>query len=120
MENKMDDKDLLNAIAQIVQAETKPIKDDLTDVKTRLTNLEDHVGSIEADLSEVKNRTGRVEVLLEHDIPKQINILSEGHSAILERLPEANELDALRARIRTAERVLTVHTEEINQLKHAN
>ena len=88
----MDEKALLQAIREIVKEEVSPIKE----------------------------KVDRLEVLMEHDIPKQINLLAEGHANILERLPEAEEIDSLRSRVRTLERVITNHTEEINRLKQAN
>lgn len=123
----MEDSELLKAIAQIVQAETKPINDRLNGIDKRLSTVEDHMGGMENELAGVKEhlatvegRTTRTEVLLEQDVAKQINLLAEGHKAILDRLPEADELDGIRSRVRTLEHVVTEHTSEITALKRAN
>ena len=87
----LDEKDL-QAIAQLINAAVRPVNE----------------------------RTERLEVLLENDMPKQIKTLAEGHRDILDRLPEAEEIDTLRNRVRTLERVVTGHTSEINDLKKAN
>lgn len=136
----MEDSELLKAIAQIVQAETKPINERLDGVDRRLDGMnkrlnsmdgrleavEDRIGGMENELADVKGRathveadTSRMKLLMEHDIPKQINILAEGHVAIIERLPEADELDGIRSRVRALEHVVTEHTDEIATLKRA-
>ena len=74
---------------------------------------------IKNDIKAIDQRTNRLEVLLEHDIPKSIKLLAEGHMGIIERLPEAEEVDVLRARIRVLEKVVTDHTKAINELKQA-
>lgn len=76
--------------------------------------------SMQSDIKCINQRTERLEVLLENDIPKQIQTLAEGHKGILDRLPEADEIDALRSRIRTLEKVVTGHTNVINELQKAN
>ena len=82
--------------------------------------LDNRLKPIQEDLSQLSNRMTRVEVLLEHDLPKQIQTLAEGHNVILERIPEADEIDTLRNRVRTLERVVTSHSQEIDELKQAN
>jgi archaellum component FlaC len=99
----MDEKMLLEAIGQMMDAK-----------------LENALQPINERLDAISERTERLEVLLENDIPKQIKTLAEGHKGILDRLPEANEIDSLRSRIRTLEKVVTDHTDEINELKKAN
>lgn len=110
----------MQSMQQSMQEQFSGVNNRLDSMDKRLTAVEDHIGGMEADLADVKDRTGRVELLLEHDIPKQINLLAEGHSAILERLPEADELDGIHSRVRTLERVVAEHTSQINTLKQAN
>lgn len=99
----MDDKMLLEAIGQMMD-----------------TKLENALQPINKRLDAIYQRTERLEVLLENDLPKQIQTLAEGHKDILDRIPEAEEIDALRSRVRTLERVVTDHTNEIKDLKKAN
>lgn len=122
----MDETALLKAIAQIVRAEIAPLDDRLRSLEARLDQLESGAGGAESraggsdtQLSAIKSQVDRVRSLLEHDIPTGINILLEGHGAIIDRLPEAFETDGLRNRVRTLERVITEHTSEISALKHA-
>ena len=94
----MIDKDMLEAMREMMKEELEPIND--------------HLDTID-------RRTYRLEVLLEHDIPHDIKLLAEGHEGILDRLPEAEEVDTLRARIRVLEKVVTDHTKAINELRQA-
>lgn len=70
-------------------------------------------------LEPIQQDISRLKTLLEHDIPKQIQLLAEGHGAILERLPEADEVDVLRSRIRTLETVVTKHSADITEIRKA-
>lgn len=122
----MKDNELLKAIAQIVQAETKPIKEDLASVKERLEAVEDRLGGVENELADVKERVTRVEddtsrtkVLLEHDIPKQISLLAEGHTGLLKHMATSDELDAVDGRVHTLENVVAGHSDDIVALKRA-
>ena len=94
----MIDKDMLEAMRAMMKEELEPIND---------------------RLDTIDQRTNRLEVPLEHDIPHDIRLLAEGHEGILDRLPEAEEVDTLRARIRVLEKVVTDHTKAINELRQA-
>lgn len=94
----MIDKDMLEAMRAMMKEELEPIND---------------------RLDTIDQRANRLEVLLEHDIPHDIKLLAEGHEGILNRLPEAEEVDTLRARIRVLEKVVTDHTKAINELRQA-
>ncbi len=75
--------------------------------------------AIREELSPMKQKINRLEILLEHDIPDQIRLLAEGHNMILDRLPEADEIDTLRSRVRTLETVVTKHSADIAEIKKA-
>ncbi len=127
----MDEKLLLQALRQIVKEEVSDIVDQkfqaqkseiISEVSQMMDQkLQDNNVMIKEMIQESKKDTIRqVNVLIENGVEKQIKAIAEGHANILERLPEAEEIDELRSRIRTLERVVTNHTQEINQLKQAN
>lgn len=95
------------------------LKELLLSMRSDIKDIGKRTERLESDLQQVNQRTERLEVLLEHDIPHNIQLLAEGHAGILDRLPEAEEVDALRARIRVLERVVTDHTKVINELRQA-
>ena len=61
----MDDNAFLEAIGQMMDSKLEPIR---------------------ADLSEVKQRVTKIEVVQENTIAKQINLLVEGHGDIVKKL----------------------------------
>ena len=116
------DKEMLEQFQSLVQGMAemeKRITDDIRSVKSDVENINQRTERLETDLQQVNQRTERLEVLLEHDIPHQIKLLAEGHAGILERLPEAEEVDTLRTRICVLERVVTDHTKAIQERKQA-
>jgi len=92
----MDEKMLLQAIQEIVKAEIEP--------------LNERMGGMEQRMGGVEQRMDRFEILLEHDIPKQLQLLAEGHQGIVKRLPKEHELDGIRSRVSTLERVVADHS----------
>lgn len=108
----MIDKDMLEAMRAMMKEELEPINDRLNTIDRCTNQLNDRLDTID-------QRTNRLEVLLEHDIPHDIRLLAEGYEGILDRLPEAEEVDTLRARIRVLEKVVTDHTKAINELRQA-
>lgn len=109
----MDEKMLLQAIQEIVKAEIEPLNE-------RMGGMEQRMDGIEQRMDGMEQRMDRFEILLEHDIPKQLQLLAEGHQGIVKRLLEEHELDGIRSRVSTLERVVTVHSEELRILKQAN
>lgn len=67
----MDEKDI-QAIAQLMDQKLKPIQEDLSGIKDRLDRVED--------------RAQRTAVLLETEVDRKLDLLYDGHDAIMERL----------------------------------
>ena len=137
----MDEKMLLQAIQEIVKAEIEPLNERMGGIEQRMGGMEQRMDGIEQRMDGMEQRMGgveqrmggmeqrmggveqrmdRFEILLEHDIPKQLQLLAEGHQGIVKRLPEEHELDGIRSRVSTLERVVADHSEELRILKQAN
>ena len=123
----MDEKMLLQAIQEIVKAEIEPLNERMGGIEQRMGGMEQRMDGIEQRMDGMEQRMGgveqrmdRFEILLEHDIPKQLQLLAEGHQGIVKRLPEEHELDGIRLRVSTLERVVADHSEELRILKQAN
>ena len=130
----MDEKMLLQAIQEIVKAEIEPLNERMGGMEQRMGGIEQRLGGMEQRMDGIEQRMGgmeqrmggmeqrmdRFEILLEHDIPKQLQLLAEGHQGIVKRLPEEHELDGIRSRVSTLERVVADHSEELRILKQAN
>ena len=109
----MDEKMLLQAIQQIVKTEIEPLNG-------RMDEMSGRMDRIEMRMDRMEGRMDRVEILLEHEIPKQLQLLAEGHQGIVARLPKEHEMEDLHSRVSTLERVSADHSDEIRLLKCAN
>ena len=67
----LEEKDL-QAIAQLMDQKLKPIQDNISGIKDRLDRVED--------------RTQQNAVILEADVGRKLDLLYEGHDAIMEKL----------------------------------
>ena len=59
---------------------------------TKVASLDAKVNSLDADVRGIK-------VVLENEVRRDLNLLAEGHAAILERLPSQEEKEVLEARM---------------------
>ena len=60
-----------------------------------------------------------IKVVLENEVRRDLNLLAEGHAAILERLPSQEEKEALEARMDAMEAAIRLHSKQIRELKKA-
>lgn len=130
----MDEKMLLQAIQQIVKTEIEPLNGRMDEMsgrmdemssridrmENRMDRIEMRMDRIEMRMDRMEGRMDRVEILLEHEIPKQLQLLAEGHQGIVARLPKEHEMEDLHSRVSTLERVSADHSDEIRLLKCAN
>ncbi len=67
----------------------------------------------EKDLQAIADLIGqfknRMKTYIESNVEKKIQLLAEGHSNILEHLPDVDEQAQLKSRVRVLERVVTDH-----------
>ena len=113
----MDEKMLLQAIQQIVKTEIEPLNGRMDEMSGRMDEMSSRIDRME---NRMDGRMDRVEILLEHEIPKQLQLLAEGHQGIVARLPKEHEMEDLHSRVSTLERVSADHSDEIRLLKCAN
>ena len=130
----MDEKMLLQAIQQIVKTEIEPLNgrmdemsgrmDEMSsrmdEMSSRMDEMSSRIDRMENRMDRIEMRMDRVEILLEHEIPKQLQLLAEGHQGIVARLPKEHEMEDLHSRVSTLERVSADHSDEIRLLKCAN
>ena len=70
------------------------------------------MNSLDADVRGIK-------VVLENEVRRDLNLLAEGHAAILERLPSQEEKEVLEARMDAMEAAIRLHSKQIRELKKA-
>ena len=91
------DKELLEAIGEMVDAKLARQKEEILDEATH-----------------------RINVLLENKVQTQFNLLAEGQQSILEKLVPRSRVDDLEEEVRFLKSMIRRMSEDIQQLKKAN
>ena len=100
----MVDKELLEAIGQMMEAQEKRLSDMMD------TKLAQQRKEIMQD----------VKALLDTDVQTRFNLLAEDLDILKEKLPGAEDLDAMQEQLDLHYAMLKKHTREISALKKAN
>ena len=110
----MENTELLQAISQMMEQQLKPINN-------RLENLEQRQIKLEQDMSEVKQRTTKVEVILENDISKKLGVLFDGHKLNTDKLAKLDTIEKTvnetKDKVDVISNVVQKHSREIKDLK---
>ncbi len=101
------------------------ILDKLESVDNRLNSLEVGQASLESgqaslkkDLSEVKDRTKKIELTLENDISKKLGVLFDGHALNAEKLDHISKtVDDIESSVVALDVMNKLNTDEIIKLK---
>lgn len=104
----------------VLKTDVAVLKTDVASLDKRMGNMEVRMDSMEVRMDRAENDIHDVKILMEHDIPTTLKLLAEGHAGILERLPQNEQVAEVRTRVSTLEQVVTIHTQEIYDLKKAN
>lgn len=100
----MNEKELLQAIKTIVQEET--------------TSINNRLEKIETDVSEIKDRTLKIEVTLENETNKNIQLLMEAQSLNAEKMKSIDlVLDDIESSVVATEAIVRQNIRDINVLK---
>lgn len=86
----MENNELLEALRHIIKEETRAVvKEEVRAVvKEEIQPINSRLDSIETDISEIKNRTVKIEVTLENEIRPNIQLLMEGHKGLVDTMHE--------------------------------
>ena len=83
----MENQELLEALRYIIKEETRAVvKEEIQPINSRLDNMDSRLDNIETDVSEIKNRTLKIEVILENEIRPKIQLLMEGHKGLVDTM----------------------------------
>ena len=83
----MENQELLEALRYIIKEETRAVvKEEIQPINSRLDNMDSRLDNIETDVSEIKNRTLKIEVILENEIRPNIQLLMEGHKGLVDTM----------------------------------
>ena len=103
----MVDKELLEAIGQMMEAQEKRLSDMMD---TKLAQQRKEIIRVMQD----------VKALLDTDVQTRFNLLAEDLDILKEKLPGAEDLDAMQEQLDLHYAMLKKHTREISDLKKAN
>jgi len=127
----METNELLQAMKTMLREELEPIKSDIGELKVgqerleqkvdgleqKVDGLESKVDGLEAGQKTMQLTVDRLELLMEHKLPEQMSLLSEGHEGLYSRLPDVNAVFDLKQRVGALETTVTQNTDDIRDLK---
>ena len=124
----MEDKALLEAIGKMMDQKLsqalEPINTRLDGVDKRLDGVDKRLDGMQKDLSEVKDRTTKIEVTLENDIKTDLKLLHEGQQGMNEKFAKldkvADDVDEIKIKVSAIEHVTKDNTSQIKQLRKVN
>ena len=132
----MTEKEMLELMKQALE----PVHEKLTVLDTKMTSLDEKVNSLDTKVASLDAKVNSldtkvasldakvnsldadvrgIKVVLENEVRRDLNLLAEGHAAILERLPSQEEKEALEARMDAMEAAIRPHSKQIRELKKA-
>ena len=98
----------------VIEDRVTGIENKVAVIEDRVTGIEDKVAVIEDRVTGIENRVTRMELTIENDISKKIDIIGEGHDFLKQRLDEALQFEKKREGM---ELELINHRMEINKMK---
>ena len=132
----MTEKEMLELMKQALE----PVHEKLTVLDTKMTSLDEKVNSLDTKVASLDAKVNSldtkvasldakvnsldadvrgIKVVLENEVRRDLNLLAEGHAAILERLPSQEEKEALEARMDAMEAAIRLHSKQIRELQKA-
>ena len=97
-----------------IENKVEGIEDRVTGIENKVAVIEDRVTGIENRVTRIEDRVTRMELTIENDISKKIDIIGEGHDFLKQRLDEALQFEKKREGM---ELELINHRMEINKMK---
>jgi archaellum component FlaC len=95
------------------------IKEELSPIRQDIARMQQDISRIDQNMTRMDQDITRLKIQIENDIPRQFNLLAEGQSLILKRLPKPGKAEDLEDRVDVLETVVTAHSADIAELKRA-
>jgi hypothetical protein len=107
----MNEKELLQELVQSV-------KNIQADMQNTQANMQAEMQNMRADISEIKDRTLKIEITLENETNKNIQLLMEAQSLNAEKMKDINfALDDIESSVVATEAIVRQNIRDINVLK---
>ena len=98
----------------VIEDRVTGIENKVAVIENKVAVIEDRVTGIENRVTRIEDRVTRMELTIENDISKKIDIIGEGHDFLKQRLDEALQFEKKREGM---ELELINHRMEINKMK---
>jgi len=95
----MADKELLQAIGDLMDSKLEPITARLVSLEARFDGLEARFDGLETKVDCLESNQKKTNLLIEQDISRKIDIIGEGHDFLKHRLNEALQMEIKRDRM---------------------
>lgn len=109
----MDEKQLLSALSDLMDSK----------LKTALEPIRQDISGIQQDLSEVKERVTKIEVVQENITNRNIQLLFEGQQGINSKFQKLDRMEMtlndVKSDTEVVKSVVTQHSQSIRELKEA-
>ena len=107
----MNEKELLQELVQSV-------KNVQAEMQNMQANMQAEMQNMRADISEIKDRTLKIEITLENETNKNIQLLMEAQSLNAEKMKDINfALDDIESSVVATEAIVRQNIRDINVLK---
>ena len=114
----MNEKELLQAISQMMDVKLTPINDRLEKIEERTSKIEERTSKIEERTLKIEERTLKLEVTLENETNKNIQLLMEAQSLNAEKMRNLDcVLDDIESSVVATEAIVRQNIRDINVLK---
>lgn len=95
------------------------LKQGVAGVNQEITGLKQDVAGLKQEFVGLKQKVSGIEITLENETNKKINLMFESHQSMIGKLKRIDELDEVKDRLSNVERAVLVHTAQITDLQKA-
>lgn len=92
----------------------------------QIDSMQGNISTMQEDISALKTSQGamqetltRVAITQENVVLPRIQLLAEGHTTMMDRMPSKSRIEALEEDVATLKSILQIHTADIAELKAA-
>ena len=109
-----------------IQDQMKTMQEEIGSLGERMKSFDGHmdllqrqVDTMQDQLDGVQETATRVAITQENTVMKTLNLLAEGHTTIMDRMPRKSRIEALEEDVATLKSIVQFHSSDIAELKAA-
>lgn len=90
----MSDNELLSAISRMMDERLKPLNEKISSMDERISSLDEKVSSLDEKVSSMDHRITDIQMTLENETNKNIQVIAEGHLDLSRKLDDALKVES--------------------------